>query len=163
MSAIKNADDLFKPADHETEAAYVEVHGKPISVDEIKKFFSKSDPYGQDKMFNDSMIELVEAGVLLACQCDGSVFFKLESLTNETVSKLQARLQTQVDVDKNIEGATTQTDEISWDRTKLESFKKSYENASEEAFRFEDEGKEHEFTKGYAKYLIEYLEQELEE
>ena len=46
---------------------------------------------------------------------------------------------------------------ISWDRPKLERFKKAYDDtkgfADDYVFMFDD----HQFVRSYAKYLIEYL------
>jgi hypothetical protein len=50
---------------------------------------------------------------------------------------------------------------INWDRSMLERFKKAYADTKGfhdgYIFVFDD----HEFVKGYARYLIEYLESEL--
>jgi hypothetical protein len=45
-------------------------------------------------------------------------------------------------------------DEMTWTRPKLEQFEKALAAATGDVFEFEG----HEFVKGYAKYLIEYLD-----
>ena len=44
--------------------------------------------------------------------------------------------------------------EITWDRAKLKRLRRAYENAKTDVFEFEGA----EFVRGYAKYLIEYLD-----
>lgn len=44
--------------------------------------------------------------------------------------------------------------EITWDRPKLKRLQRAYESAKTDVFEFEGA----EFVRGYAKYLIEYLD-----